>query len=1082
MDEYSSRITLRAIDPSSPELLQGAVWRVSMFSDCCGHLWWARSIRTRDPAPTTSKALWIAIQTALVNIPAQVFLQLVESVPRRSLTRVTQSRISASTTRNCVPLPLVTRGSEIPEEERANCDNNESAQGKKRDGERTSRHRREIKLCDTGALHELTTRNNGLYRSRIHLAEFSRYSSTTREKKDNTSVRGSVKELNKVQDTLPSAGWKCSEQSARPPTRRWAEVFRAECSTTNQARSEQIARPPTRRWVEVFRAECSPTNQALGGSVQSRVLDHQPGAFRADCSPTNQALGGSVQSRVLVHQPSAERKAECSPTNQALGGSVQSRLLAHQPGAGRKCSEQSARPPTRRFQSRLLAHQPGAGRKCSEQSARPPTRRWAEVFRAECSSTNQALGGSVQNRVLVHQPSAGRKCSEQSAHPPTSRWAEVFRVECSPTNQALGGSVQSRVLAHQPGAGWKCSEQIARPPTRRWAEVFRAECSTTNQALSEQIARPPTRRWVEVFRTECSSTNQALGGSVQSRVLTHQPVAGRKCSEQIARPPTRRWVEVFRAECSPTNQALGGSVQSRVLDHQPGAFRAECSPTNQALGGSVQSRVLAHQPGAGRKCSEQSARPPTRRWAEVFRAECSPTNLRRASAQSDVTRRDVSCAPAYSGTERPRELLDTRPWLRHLSHTATYHRRANDGRRGEHRSTAGAAAPAAWRLDAAAQRPCRSAPAASALTLADPGFCTYDRIQPVRPDRLKAVAWLTIWCREVRAAVVKWLACSPFTMANRVQSPVGSPDFRKWESCRTMPLVGGFSRGSPVSRALHSGAAPYSLQSPSSALKTSLDNPEQPIPTDNAGLFLSYRPEAPAHSRSGQRGSRNMAGEDGAPLEEGVQSHSHFSVAGGEAEALQATYGWRFKVTLPCLWPVNRQHTTRALPLLIPSLTSTRAAVLLICNDLTQRINNTCAAVRHDPDVFASPWRGVATHALLPMANLQAMSKTHDGGGARKCDWLCQLLKSGGAWQRAKVALKWLLGSEIDESGKQAHPWLKPFCSWIRSVECLLPHSRTLVTVTSPDIPATQGCRHRGRPQLPSARRPGPEGSPRRGR
>ncbi|KAJ8866870.1 hypothetical protein PR048_032732 [Dryococelus australis] len=32
--------------------------------------------------------------------------------------------------------------------------------------------------------------------------------------------------------------------------------------------------------------------------------------------------------------------------------------------------------------------------------------------------------------------------------------------------------------------------------------------------------------------------------------------------------------------------------------------------------------------------------------------------------------------------------------------------------------------------------------------------------------------------------------------------PAGSPDFRKWESCRTMPLVGGFSRGPPVSRAL----------------------------------------------------------------------------------------------------------------------------------------------------------------------------------------------------------------------------------------------------------------------------------------
>ncbi|KAJ8871720.1 hypothetical protein PR048_028053 [Dryococelus australis] len=39
------------------------------------------------------------------------------------------------------------------------------------------------------------------------------------------------------------------------------------------------------------------------------------------------------------------------------------------------------------------------------------------------------------------------------------------------------------------------------------------------------------------------------------------------------------------------------------------------------------------------------------------------------------------------------------------------------------------------------------------------------------------------------------------TKANRVQSPAGSPDFRKWESCRTMPLVGGFPRGSPVSPA-----------------------------------------------------------------------------------------------------------------------------------------------------------------------------------------------------------------------------------------------------------------------------------------
>ncbi|KAJ8897249.1 hypothetical protein PR048_002595 [Dryococelus australis] len=42
---------------------------------------------------------------------------------------------------------------------------------------------------------------------------------------------------------------------------------------------------------------------------------------------------------------------------------------------------------------------------------------------------------------------------------------------------------------------------------------------------------------------------------------------------------------------------------------------------------------------------------------------------------------------------------------------------------------------------------------------------------------------------------------SPPTKASRVQSPAGSPDSRKWESCRMMPSVGGFSRGFPVSPA-----------------------------------------------------------------------------------------------------------------------------------------------------------------------------------------------------------------------------------------------------------------------------------------
>ncbi|KAJ8887701.1 hypothetical protein PR048_013919 [Dryococelus australis] len=53
------------------------------------------------------------------------------------------------------------------------------------------------------------------------------------------------------------------------------------------------------------------------------------------------------------------------------------------------------------------------------------------------------------------------------------------------------------------------------------------------------------------------------------------------------------------------------------------------------------------------------------------------------------------------------------------------------------------------------------------------------------------------------AAVAEQLACSPPTKANPVPSPAGSHrDFRMWESCRTMPLAGGFSRGSPVSSAL----------------------------------------------------------------------------------------------------------------------------------------------------------------------------------------------------------------------------------------------------------------------------------------
>ncbi|KAJ8895823.1 hypothetical protein PR048_001161 [Dryococelus australis] len=52
------------------------------------------------------------------------------------------------------------------------------------------------------------------------------------------------------------------------------------------------------------------------------------------------------------------------------------------------------------------------------------------------------------------------------------------------------------------------------------------------------------------------------------------------------------------------------------------------------------------------------------------------------------------------------------------------------------------------------------------------------------------------------AVVAERLACSPPTKANQVQSLTGSLDFPMWESCWMMPLVGGFSRGSPIFPAL----------------------------------------------------------------------------------------------------------------------------------------------------------------------------------------------------------------------------------------------------------------------------------------
>ncbi|KAJ8876820.1 hypothetical protein PR048_021267 [Dryococelus australis] len=69
------------------------------------------------------------------------------------------------------------------------------------------------------------------------------------------------------------------------------------------------------------------------------------------------------------------------------------------------------------------------------------------------------------------------------------------------------------------------------------------------------------------------------------------------------------------------------------------------------------------------------------------------------------------------------------------------------------------------------------------------------------------------------AAAAWWSDFSPPTKANRARFPAELlPYSRKWESCRTMPLAGGFSRGSPVPPAFES---PFSSRYPPSALNTS---------------------------------------------------------------------------------------------------------------------------------------------------------------------------------------------------------------------------------------------------------------------
>ncbi|KAJ8888930.1 hypothetical protein PR048_008424 [Dryococelus australis] len=80
-----------------------------------------------------------------------------------------------------------------------------------------------------------------------------------------------------------------------------------------------------------------------------------------------------------------------------------------------------------------------------------------------------------------------------------------------------------------------------------------------------------------------------------------------------------------------------------------------------------------------------------------------------------------------------------------------------------------------------------------ALPACLPAWGFFPRLRPRSVGAIKATL--------LRDTMVEWLVCSPPTKAYRVQSPAGSTNFRKWESCRTMPLVGGFSRGSLASPA-----------------------------------------------------------------------------------------------------------------------------------------------------------------------------------------------------------------------------------------------------------------------------------------
>ncbi|KAJ8897608.1 hypothetical protein PR048_002957 [Dryococelus australis] len=86
----------------------------------------------------------------------------------------------------------------------------------------------------------------------------------------------------------------------------------------------------------------------------------------------------------------------------------------------------------------------------------------------------------------------------------------------------------------------------------------------------------------------------------------------------------------------------------------------------------------------------------------------------------------------------------------------------------------------------------------SSIVHAEPSKFEFPGCSSVHSARSAVVGFSDLGSKG--AAVAERLACSPSSKANRVQFPAGSlPDFRMWESCRTLPLDGRYAVSSALS-------------------------------------------------------------------------------------------------------------------------------------------------------------------------------------------------------------------------------------------------------------------------------------------